>query len=79
MKMVGHIPEPLPKIPFPLMKSWKKLEIKVEISEEKRAAPERNWVLGGDIEIPATFYVYEGRIHKLHVRKVILNAYAEQG
>ena len=79
MKMVGHIPVPLPKILFPLMKCCKKLKIKVEISGEKRAAPERNWVLGGGIEIPATFYVYEGRIHKLHVRKVILNADAEQG
>ena len=70
MKMVGHIPEPLPKILSPLMKCCKKLKTKVEISGEKWAAPERNWVLGGGIE---------GRIHKLHVRKVILNADAEQG
>ena len=34
-----------------------------------RAAPEGTWVLGGGIEIPATFYV--------HVRKVIKNADAE--
>ena len=30
--MVSHIPEPLAKIIFPLMKCWEILEIKVEIS-----------------------------------------------
>ena len=70
-KMVGHIPEPLPKTLSPIMKCWKILEIKVEMSEEKRAATKDTWVLGGGVEIPAIFYVYRARIHKLHVRKVI--------
>ena len=35
-------------------------------------------MLGGGIEIPAIFYVYGARIHKLHIRKVIKNADAEQ-
>ena len=69
--MVGYIAEPLAKILFPLMKCWEILEIKIEISGVIRAAPEGIWVLGGGIEIPATFYV--------HVRKVIKNADAEQG
>ena len=41
--------------------------------QEKRAAPEGTWVLGGSMEIPATFYVYGARI-----KKVIKNADAEQ-
>ena len=59
--MIGHISEPLAKILFPLMKCCKILEIKVEISGEKR---------GGGIEIPAIFYVYGAIIHKLQVKKV---------
>ena len=77
--MVGHIPDALTKILFLLMKCCKVLEIKVEISGEKRAAPEGTWVLGDGIEIPATFYVYGARIHKLRVRKVIKNSDADQG
>ena len=46
---------------------------------EKRAAPEGACVLGCGIEIPATFYVYGARIHKLHIRKVIKNVDSEQG
>ena len=76
--MVGHVPEPLSKIFFPLMKCLKILEIKVEILGEKRAASEGTWVLGGVVEIP-TFYVCGARIHKLHIRKVIKNADSEQG
>ena len=55
------------------------LEIKVEISGEKSAAPVDTCVLGGGIEISAIFYAYGARIDKLHVRKVIKNADAEQG
>ena len=77
--MIGHIPEPQAKILFPVMKCWKILEIKIEISGKKKTAPEGIWVLEGGIEIPATFYVYGARIHKPHVRKVIKNADAEQG
>ena len=73
-----EIPEPLAKIIFPLMKCWIILKIKVEISGEKRAAPEGPWVLGGGSEMPPPFYAYAGRIHKLHVRKVIKNTDAEQ-
>ena len=45
--MVGYNLEPLAKILFPLMKCWKIWESNVEISGEKRAAPEGAWVLGG--------------------------------
>ena len=61
------------------MKCWKILEIKVEISRKKRAAPEGTWVLGGTMEIPATFYVYGARIKNAVIKKVIKNADAEQG
>ena len=54
------------------------LEIKVEISGEKRAAPGGTWLLESAIKTPATFYVYEARIHKLNVRKVIKNEDDEQ-
>ena len=60
------------------MKCWKILEIKVEISGEKRAAPEDTQLLGSAIEMPTIFYVYEARIHKLHVREAIKKADAEQ-
>ena len=78
MKMVDIVPEQLVKILFPPMKCWKLLEIKVELSGEKRAAPECTWVLESTIEIPTKIYVFGARIHKLHVTKVIKNADAEQ-
>ena len=40
----------------------------------KKAAPESTWVLGSNIEIPATFYVLGARIHKFHCKKFIKNA-----
>ena len=55
------------------MKCYKMLEIKVG---GKSDAPEDTWVLGGGIEMATTFYVYGA---KVHVRKVIKNADAEQG
>ena len=76
--MVGYISEPLARILFPLMKCWKISEIIVEMSGEKRVAPEGTWVLWGGIEIPAKFYVYGAKTHKFHVRKVIKNKDAEQ-
>ena len=36
--MIGQIPEPLAKILFPLMKCWKILEIKIEISGKKNSS-----------------------------------------
>ena len=76
-KMICHIPEPLAKIIFPLMKCWKILEIKIEISGEKTAAPVGTWMLGGGGEIPAALYVCETRVRKLHFKNVIKNADAE--
>ena len=76
--MVGHIPEPLDSIIFLLMRYWKILEIKVEISVGKRATLESTWLLRDSIEIPATFYVHGARINKLQVRKVIENSDVKQ-
>ena len=62
------------------MDVWQDLEYaSVLQAREKRDTPTGTWVLESDLEIPATFYVYEARIHKLHVRKVIKNADAKQG
>ena len=59
---------------------WQDLEYaSVLQAREKRDTPTGTWALGSDLEIPATFYVYGARIHKLHVRKVIKNADAKQG
>ena len=66
---MGHVPDPLTKFAHPLYKSGKILEIKVEVSGEKRTAPEGMWVLGSNIEIPAIFYIREANIDKYHVRK----------
>ena len=55
------------------------LEIEVEIMGEKGAAPEGTWVLEDGIKIPATFYVYRARTHRLHVRKVTKNSDDKQG
>lgn len=61
------------------MKCLKMLEIEVEIMGEKGAAPEGTWVLEDGIKIPATFYVYRARTHRLHVRKVTKNSDDKQG
>ena len=49
---VGHIPDALAKILFPLKKTWKIYSTKAIISENHRAAPEEEWVPGGGNEIP---------------------------
>ena len=49
---VGHVPEVLAAILFPLRKAWKVYEIQAKITGKSRRAPEGTWVLGEGIEIP---------------------------
>ena len=70
-KIVGHIPKPLAKILYPLMKSWKVYEITCTITGQSRKAPEGTWVLGGGIELPCRYFLYGPKIRKREVRKCI--------
>ena len=44
---VGHVPEALADILFPLRKAWKVYEIQAKINGKSRRAPEGTCVLGG--------------------------------
>ena len=66
-KIVGHIPEPLAKILYTLMKSCKVYEITCTITGQ--------WVLGGGIELPCRYFLYGPKIRKREVRKCIKDKY----
>ena len=70
-RIVGHVPEPLAKILYPMMKKWQILSMKAVITGEKRRAPEGTWVPGGGVELPCIYYVYAAKIHKKNIRKNI--------
>ena len=74
-KIVGHIPEPLSKILYSLMKSWKVYEITCTITGQSKKAPEGTWVLGGRIEFPCRYFLYGPKIRKREVRKCIKDKY----
>ena len=74
-KIVGHIPEPLVKILYPLMKSWKVYEITCAITRQSKKTPEGAWVLGGGIELSCRYFLYGPKIRKREVRKCIKNKY----
>ena len=74
-KIVGHIPEPLSKILYPLMKSWKVYEITCTITGPSKKAPEGTWVLGGRIQVPCRYFLYGPKIRKREVRKCIKDKY----
>ena len=74
-KIVGHIPEPLAKILYPLMKSWKVYEITCTITGQSKKASEGTWVLRGGIELPCRYFLYGPKIRKREVRKCIKDKY----
>ena len=74
-KIVGHIPEPLAKILYPLMKSWKVYEITCTITGRSKKVPEGTWVLHGGIELPCRYFLYGPKIRKKEVRKCIKDKY----
>ena len=74
-EIVGHIPEPLAKILYPLMKSWKVYEITCTITGQSKKAPEGTWVLGGGIKLPCRYFLYGSKIRKREVRKCIKDKY----
>ena len=74
-KIVWHIPEPLAKILYPLMKSCKVYEITCTITGQSKKAPEGTWVLGGGIELPCRYFLYGPKIRKREARKCIKDKY----
>ena len=74
-KIVGHIPDPLAKILYPLMKSWKVYEIMCTITGQSKKALEGTWVLGGGIELPCRYFLYGPKIRKREVSKCIKDKY----
>ena len=54
---VGHIPEALAAILFPLLKAWKVHEIQTKITGKSRRVPEGTWALGEGIEIPCQYTI----------------------
>ena len=71
---VGHVPEALAAILFPLRKAWKVYEIQAKITGKSRRAPEGTWVLGGGIEIPCQYKIIGPKIHKKYCRKELRKA-----
>ena len=68
---VGHVPDVLAEVLFPLMHTWKIYLVKATISENHRVAPEGKWVPGGGIEIPCNYELYGPKNRKKYVRKII--------
>ena len=71
---VGHVPEALAAILFPLRKAWKVYEIQAKITGKSRRVPEGTWVLGGGIEIPFQYTIIGPKIHKKNCRKELRKA-----
>ena len=71
--IVGHIPESLTKVLYPLSKTWKVYEISCKIKGQSRKAPEGTWVLGGGPEHPCCYSLYGPKIRKREVRDVLKN------
>ena len=69
--IVGHVPEPLAKVLYTMMKKWTILSLNAKIDGEKRQAPEGTWVPGGGIKIPCTYLIFAAKINKHKIRKII--------
>ena len=61
---VGHIPDALAEILFPVMKTCKSYSTKATISKNHRAALEGKWVPDGGTEIPCNYELFGPKIHK---------------
>ena len=70
-KIVGHVPDTLAEILYPLMTTWKIISVTATVEGNHRAAPEGMWVPGGGIEIPCTYKLYGAKLHKKNVRNII--------
>ena len=67
---VGHVPEALAAILFPLRKAWKVYEIQAKITGKSRRAPEGAWILGGGIKFPCQYTIIGPKIIKRTVEKI---------
>ena len=68
-QVTGHVPEAFVFKLFTLMQKWKIYKVSATISGEKCKAPDEDWVLGGGIEIPRIYFLYEPVIHKAFIGK----------
>ena len=70
-KLVGHVPEALAKILYPMMIEWRIIWMKAVITGGKRRG---TWVPGGGIELPCTYYIYAAKTHKNYIGNKIKEA-----
>ena len=71
---IGHVPEALAAILFPLRKAWKVYEIQAKITGKSQHMSEGTWVHGGGIGIPCQYTIIEPKIHKKNCRKELRKA-----
>ena len=69
--IVGHVPDTLAEILYPLMTRWKIISVTATVKGNHRAAPEGMWDPDGGIEIPCTYKLYGAKLHKKNVRNII--------
>ena len=71
---VGHTPDALTEILFPLTKTWKIYSTKAVISGNHHAAPGEKWVPGGGIEVLCNYEIFGPKTHKIFVREKMKNS-----
>lgn len=71
-QLVGHLPESLAKILYPMMKEWCILSIKAIITVQCRRAPESTWVPRVTCNYPVYIYLW-AKTHKKYIHEKIEN------
>ena len=71
-EVVGHVPDDLARILFPLLTSGKIQSMSCEVTGRSRAA-EGVWVQGGEIVIPCTYYLHGKKMDRPYVRSKPIN------
>ena len=72
-EIIGHMPDGLSRVIFPLVQSGKILRIEGKILGDARSAPEGTWIQGGGIEIPCKFKIYGKSSDKRQVCNILKN------
>ena len=68
-EIVGHVPDDLAQVLFPLRTSGTLQLLECELTEMRKAAEEGVWVQGGGIVIPCTYILYGKKEDKVYIRK----------
>ena len=66
---MGHVPDDLARLLFPLLTSGTLQLLECEVTGMSKAAEEGVWVQGGGIVIPCTYILYGKKVDKVYVRK----------